>query len=163
MLVLNSYNMLPISRLRRTHYLCSLGGSSAHLLDETTSVVTSANPSPFFQRKPLWNDLDFVPCRVKPRSTCSSYPNRSPPPNFTIGLPEGFQNYTSKTYLSRAFSYPRKYFAQLQTFQLTLPMLMINIREIVTLRQFCDRKSTTRTITLRVAQATSTLATQPSL
>ena len=57
-----------------------LGGRSAHLLDEMTPAVTaSANPSAFSLRSPLWNDLDFVPGRVKPRSTCSSYPTISPP------------------------------------------------------------------------------------
>ena len=90
MLVLNRYNVLPIFRLRRTNYLRFLGRSSAHLLHETTSAVTSANPSTFFLRKPLWNDLDFVPCRVKPRSTCSSYPTRSPPPEFHDWTPGRF-------------------------------------------------------------------------
>ena len=82
MLVLDtySYSMLPISPPRRTKSLRSLGGSSAHLLDEMTPAVTSsANHGTFSLRNPLWNDLDFVPGCVKPRPTCSSYPVRSPP------------------------------------------------------------------------------------
>ena len=160
-----SYSMPPISPSRRTKSLpraqrLLLEGPSAHLLD----VMPPANPSPFSTRNSLWNDLDFILGRVKLRSTCVSYPNMSPPSlNFTIGLPEGFPIYTNKTYQPGAFSYPRNYSTQLQTFHLTLLMLIFDIRETFTFRQCCDRRSTTRTITLRVAQPTSTLTTQPSL
>ena len=107
----------------------------------------------------LLSHKSFLP----PRSTFLSYPIMSPsPPNFTVGLRGEFLNYTNKVYQSGAFSYPRKCFAQLQTFHLTLPMLMINIRETFTLRQCCDRRSTTRTITVGVSQPRSTLTTQPS-
>ena len=38
-------------------------------------------PQSLSLRIPLWNDLDFVPGRVKPRSICSTYPTM-PPPEF---------------------------------------------------------------------------------
>ena len=66
-----------------------------------------------------------------------------------------FKLHKLKTYQSGAFSYPRKDFAQ--AFQLTLRILIINIRDIFTFRQCCDRRSATRTTTLEVAQPTSTL------
>ena len=155
--------MPPISPPRRTKSLHSLGGPSAHLLDEMTPAVTSANHSTFSPRNPLWNDLDFVPGRAKPRSIFSSYPTRSPSRTSRLRYRKVFKITQAKIYQSEAFSYPRKYFAQLRTFHLTLPMLMINIRETAIFRQFCDRRSTTKTITLRVAQPTSTLTTQPFL
>ena len=125
--------------------------------------VTSANPSTFSLRNPLWNDLDFVPGRVEPRSTCSSYPTRSPLRISRLCYRKVFRITRAKKRHSGAFSYPRKYFVQLQTFHLTLPMLMISIRRAVTFRQLCDRRLTTRTITLRAAQPTLALTTQPSL
>ena len=133
MLVLNicSYSMPPISPPRRTKSLSRaqrlpLEGLSAYLLD----VMPPANPSPFSIRNPLWNNLDFVLGRVKLCSTCVSYPNMSPSsPSFTIGLPEGFPNYTNKTYQSGAFSYPRNYSTQLQSFHLTLLMLIFDINQ----------------------------------
>ena len=148
MLVLDtySYSMLPISPPRRTKSLRSLGGSYAHLLDEMTPTVTSTNHSTFSLRNPLWNNLDFVSGRVKPRPTCSSYPIRSPPPP-----PPEFHDGAPKVLHAAA------------DFHLTLFMLMVNIRETVTFRQFFGRKSTTKPITPRVAQPTSTLTTQLSL
>ena len=137
-----SYSMLPISPPRRTRSLRSLGGSYAHLLDEMTPAVTSANHSTFSLRNPLWNDLDFVSAASN-RAQIARATLSGRPPSFTMG--------------------PRKYYTQLQTFHLTLFMLMINIRETVAFRQFIGRKSTTKTITPRVAQPTSTLTTQPSL
>ena len=147
MLVLDtySYSMLSISPPRRTKSLRSLGGSYAHRLDEMTPTVTSANHSTFSLRNPLWNNLDFVSGRVKPRPTCSSYPIRSPPP------PPEFHDGAPKVFHAAA------------DFHLTLFMLMTNIRETVTFRQFFGRTSTTKTITPRVAQPTLTLTTQPSL
>ena len=141
-----SYSMILISPPRRTKSLRSLGGSSVYLLNERTPANTSsANHSTFSVRKSLWNDLDYVPDRVKLRSTCSSYRK------------------SFKIYQSGASSYPRKHFTQLQTFHLPLPMLMINTRKTFTFRQSCDRRLTTKTITPRVAQPTSTLTTRPSL
>ena len=64
---------------------------------------------------PLWNDLDFVPVRVKPRSTCSRYPTISPPPspNFTIFglLLEGFSNYKNKTSARSLLLFPKVFHA----------------------------------------------------
>ena len=48
-------------------------------------------PQSLFLRNPLWNDLDFVPGRVKPHSTCSSYPTMSPPPISKLGYQKDFQ------------------------------------------------------------------------
>ena len=104
------------------------------------SRVSNSEPQSLSLRNSLWSDQDFVPRRVKPRSVCSSYPTMSPPPNFTIRLlPEGSPNHTKKTHQSEAFPYPRKYFVQLQTFHLTLPMLIINIRETFTFRHCCNQ------------------------
>ena len=120
---------------------------------------------------PLEHTLERSRFRSGPGQTAPKLlelPNYVTPPSFTIGLPEGFQNYKAKNknkknFQSGTFSYPRKCCTQLQTFHLTLSMLMINIRESVTFRQFFGRRSTTKTITPRVAQPTSTLTTQPSL
>ena len=164
MLVLDiySYSMLPIAPPRRKKSLRSSGRSSAHLLDEMTPAVASANHSPFLLRNPLWKYLDFVPGRVKPRPTFSSYSTRSPPPPRISRL--SYRKTFKTIFHSGAFSYSRKYCTHLHTFRLTLSVLMVNIRETIKFRQLFARRLTTKTITLRVAQPTSTFdnATVPA-
>ena len=141
--------MLPISPPRRTKVSALSWKITLSRRDDFRGHIRE--PQYFSPKEPTLERSRF---RSVPRQIALNLlelPNQVIHPNFTIGLPEGFQNYTSKTYQSGAFSYPRKYFAQLQTFHPTLHMLMINIRETVMFRQFCDRRSTTRTTTLRVA------------
>ena len=159
--------MLPIFSPRRTKYLpktqrVSLGGLPATLSRRGESRGHAREPQFISLRNPLWNDSYFVPGRAKPHSYCSSYPTMSPPQISQLGYRKDFQFTQTKPISPNPFLIPQK-LAQLQTFHLTLPMLIISIRETFTFRQCSDRRSTTGTITLGVAQPTSTLTTQPSL
>ena len=109
-----------------------------------TPAVTSANHCTFSLRNPLWNDLDFVPGRVKPRPTFFSYPIRSPPP------PE-FRDWALKVLHAAADFLPDFVHAHDQH------------QGDSGIQTNFGHKSTTKTITPRVAQPTSTLTTQPSL
>ena len=71
-------------------------------------------------RNPLWNDLDFVPGRVKPRSTFSSYPTMSPLRISQLGYRKDFHFTETKPISPEPSLIPEK-IAQLQTFDLTLP------------------------------------------
>ena len=150
MLVLDtySYSMLPISPPRRTKSLRSLGGSSAHPLDEVTPVVISANHSTFFPKEPTLERSRF---RSGPRQTASNLlelPYQVTPPL----LPE-FHDWALKVFHAAANFSPDFVHAHDQHHHQGDFDIQANF----------GRKSTTKTITPRIAQPTSTLTTQPSL
>ena len=111
MLVLDpySYSMLPISPPRRTKSLRPLGGSIRTPSRRDDSRGHIREPQYLFPKE---HTLERSRFRSGPRQTAPNVlelPNQVTLPSFTFG--------------------PRKYCTQLQTFHLTLSMLMINIRD----------------------------------
>ena len=105
--------------------------------------------------------------RSWPRQTALNLlelPNHATLPVFHSGATGRFSKiHKQKPISPESFLLSPKVFREAADFLPDLSMLIMDIRENFTFRQCCDRRSTTRTLTLRVAQPTLTSTAQSSL